>query len=78
MRVDSRPQTKEGKAAVISPDDAGSAEALRTCHKCNSGQLEVMAGPEIGLPADRYFWYCPACRWVKRIRFPKEGSRFTA
>jgi hypothetical protein len=76
LRMESR-RAKKG-IAVNSPDDAGRAEALRTCHKCKSGQLEVMAGAEIGLSADRYFLFCPTCHWVKGIRFPKERPRFTA
>jgi hypothetical protein len=54
------------------------ADELRTCHKCKEGLLEVVEGSEIGANPGHYYFWCPKCRWLRGISFPRENMRFTA
>ena len=52
-------------------------DELRGCVKCKEGLLEVVEGGEIWATHGHYYWYCPRCKWIRGISFPKEFMRRT-
>jgi hypothetical protein len=75
LRMDPHRQAKQAEGVTNVSTNA--SEELRTCHKCSSGQLEIVDGAEINLTPGHYYFYCPKCHWIRGISFPKENMRHT-
>jgi hypothetical protein len=71
MWLDPHNQAKqaEGVTNVKADSSTNAIEELRTCHKCRTGQLEIVDGAEINATPGRYFSGVPVVNGSEAFLF---------